>query len=426
MKVCVVGGGAREHALALTLARSADVIATPGNPGISGRVGSHVVTSRPVPPEEIDADLYVIGPEGPLVEGLADRLRAAGKLVFGPSRAGARLEGSKRFLKEVVTAAGVPTARWASFGEEQLAQARSFLRQLEGGYVIKTDGLAAGKGVLVTTDRDEAEQDLAAKLSGSAFAGAGRRVVIEERLEGEEVSVFAVCDGERVVPLSPAQDYKRIGSGDVGPNTGGMGAYSPVPAVSERVLSEVADTIVEPTLSTLRREGVEYRGLLYAGLMLTADGPKLIEFNVRFGDPETEVVLPRLTSDLTSLLSAAAAGRLDEGAFDPPRFSDEAAVCVVAAAAGYPGEVRLGDPILGTDEAASFGDVFVFHAGTARRGDGTLETAGGRVLCVSAVGPDFAKARRRAYEAMELISFEGMQVRDDIAARPLVKDPRGT
>lgn len=419
MRVCLVGSGAREHALALSLGRSGDVIASPGNPGIAGRTSEgHSLTSTPTPPEEIEAELFVIGPEAPLVDGLADRLRAQGKLVFGPGAAGARLEGSKEHMKELVTAAGVPTARWASFGENRLAEAKAFLRQLDGSYVVKTDGIAAGKGVLVTDDLREAEADVEAKLSGASFGKAGRRVVIEEGLEGHELSLFAICDGSRVVALSPAQDYKRIGTGDIGPNTGGMGAYSPVPAADEALVGTVIDRIVEPTLAALRREGTDYRGVLYAGLMLTPAGPRLIEFNVRFGDPESQVVVPRIETDLVELLAAAASGDLSIA--PAPRISAKAGVCVVAASPGYPTAPQTGGPITGLPPAGTLGDVFVFHAGTALDGAGNLRTSGGRVLCVSAFGDDIPTARRRAYEVIDKIHFDGMQVREDIAAEPLL------
>jgi len=411
--VCVVGSGAREHALALSLGRSADVVVTPGNPGISGTSPEgHRLSSSTKPPQLLDADLYVIGPEAPLVEGLADELRAAGRLVFGPGSDGARLEGSKAFMKEVCTKAGVPTADWAAF--EEVAAALGFLRSLRPPYVVKTDGLAAGKGVLVTDDVEEAAEDVRSKLSGVAFGEAGRRVVVEEGMRGPELSVFALCDGVRAVPLGGAQDFKRVGDGGTGPNTGGMGAYSPVPGVDDRLLGEVMETVVEPTLRTLRDMGVDYRGVLYAGLMLTADGPKLVEFNVRFGDPETEVVLPRLAGDLARLLAAAASGDL-RASVEEAVFRPDAAVCVVAAAPGYPESPRLGGHITGLDEAATLDGVTVLHAGTRLAEDGALVTAGGRVLCVSALGPSLAGARERAYEAIGRVGFEGMTYRRDIA-----------
>ncbi len=302
MKVCVVGSGGREAGLALVLGRTADaVVVTPGNPGIPG--------STATPPEELDADLFVVGPEQPLVDGLADRLRAQGKLVFGPGADGARLEGSKAWMKEVVEAAGVPTARYGAF--DSVDPAVELLRSLPGPWVVKTDGLAAGKGVLVTDDLATAEADVADKLSGASFGPAGRRVVIEEGLRGPEVSVFAVCDGERAIALDPAQDFKRVGDGDTGPNTGGMGAYSPLPWLAPTFAGDVVEKFIEPTLAELRRRGIDYRGVLYAGLMLTPEGPKLLEYNIRFGDPDGQVVLLRLTSDLTALLASAAAGHVD-------------------------------------------------------------------------------------------------------------------
>jgi phosphoribosylamine--glycine ligase len=404
MRVCVVGAGGREHALAHVLGRTAEVVVTPGNPGIPGSV--------PTPPDQIDADLFVIGPEGPLVDGLADRLRDQGKLVFGPGADGARLEGSKSWMKQVLVEAGVPTARHDAFAEE--APALAFLDTLPGLYVIKTDGLAAGKGVVVTESLGEARQVVRDFLSGQAFGDAGRKVVIEEGLTGPELSVLAVCDGRRALALSPAQDFKRVGDHDEGPNTGGMGAYSPVPLAGPDVLDLVMERAVDPTLAALRRQGIDFRGVLYAGLMLTPDGPKIIEYNVRFGDPETQVVVPRLSSDLTGLLVAAASG--DLGA-ESPTFVDDAAVTVVCASEGYPRSPRLGDPIEGLDLAARVEGVTVFCAGVARPDeDGPLVTAGGRVLDVTGMGPDLATARSRAYQAVACVSWPGLHVRSDIAA----------
>jgi phosphoribosylamine--glycine ligase len=403
LSVCVVGGGGREHALATVLGRSADVVATPGNPGIVG--------STDAPAEEIEADLYVVGPEAPLVDGLADRLRARGRLVFGPGADGARLEGSKAWMKQVLADAGVPTARYESFTEPESAEA--FLRTLPGLYVVKTDGLAAGKGVTVTESLAEAIDDVRAKLAGTAFGDAGRRVVIEEGLTGPELSLLAICDGERAVPLAPAQDFKRLGDGDAGPNTGGMGAYSPVPVAGQAVVDDVMERAVEPTLAMLRKLGIDYRGVLYAGLMLTPDGPKVIEYNVRFGDPEAQVVLPRFANDLAAILVEAAAGDLRT----EPTFSDDAAVTVVVAAEGYPVAPRSGQVITGIDDAEAIEGVAVFHAGTARGTDGRLVTNGGRVLDVTAMGATLAEARDRAYQAVTRITFPGMHYRGDIALR---------
>jgi phosphoribosylamine--glycine ligase len=374
------------------------VVVTPGNPGIPGAVATA--------PEEVDADLWVIGPEVPLVDGLADRLRAGGRLVFGPGAAGARLEGSKAWMKALLSDARVPTARHGVFSE--VRDATAFLRSLAPPYVVKTDGLAAGKGVLVTDSLDDAVTDVAAKLSGVAFGAAGRRVVIEEGLVGAEVSLLCICDGRRAVPLAPAQDHKRLGDGDTGPNTGGMGAFSPVPGVGKDLIEEVVERAVEPTLAALHLRGVDYRGVLYAGLMLTADGFKVLEYNVRFGDPEAQVVLPRLDCDLAGMLAEAAAGRL----VSEPRFVDDAAVTVVLASEGYPASPRTGDVIHGLDAAAARPGVSVYCAGV---GPG-MTTAGGRVLSVTGMGPTLEEARQRAYDAVADVSWPGMQYRTDIAA----------
>jgi phosphoribosylamine---glycine ligase len=408
VKVCVVGSGGREHALAVVLARTAEVVVTPGNPGIPG--------STAAPATEIEADLFVIGPEQPLVDGLADELRAQGKLVFGPGADGARLEGSKAWMKEVVAAAGVPTARYGDFDDAE--EAIAFLDTLpggpDGGYVIKTDGLAAGKGVFVTTDRAEAEADVRDKLAGTTFGDAGRRVVIEERMVGPELSILAVCDGQRAVALAPAQDYKRVGDADEGPNTGGMGCYSPVPAADEAVVQQVLDEFVHPTLAELRRRGIDYRGVLYAGLMLTLEGPKLVEYNVRFGDPESQVVLPRMSSDLAQLLAEAAAGELRS----EPAFADDACVAVACAAEGYPAATRTGDVIEGLDNLDDLEGVQVLFAGVGRDGDGRLRTAGGRVLYVCGTAPDIEEARALAYQGVARLSWPGMHHRTDIGAVP--------
>jgi phosphoribosylamine---glycine ligase len=413
--VCVVGSGGREHALAVVLGRTADVVVSPGNPAMDGVTAEgHTITSVPTPVEEIEADLFVIGPEAPLVDGLADRLRAAGRLVFGPGADGARLEGSKAFMKEMLAEAGVPTARYGAFTDA--AEAKAFLSTLPGPWVIKTDGLAAGKGVLVTSSRDQAEADIDAKLSGDAFGDAGRRVVVEEGLSGPECSLLVLCDGRRLVPLAPAQDFKRRDDGDVGPNTGGMGAYSPVAFVDEALTAQLVDEAVAPLVAALQARGIDYRGVLYAGLMLTPDGPKVLEFNVRFGDPETQVVLPRLEGDLTALLAEAAAGSLAT----TPRFGHRPAVCVVLASPGYPEAPRTGDVIAGLDGAAAVDGVTVFHAGTAAAAGtgavpGAVQTAGGRVLGVTALGESLDDARRRAYRGVSAISWPGMQARTDIA-----------
>ena len=402
--MCVVGSGGREHALAEAMGRDSDVVVSPGNPGMSA-LG---VACEPGPADAIDADLFVIGPEQPLVDGVADRLRAAGKLVFGPGADGARLEGSKAWMKEVLAAAGVPTAAFGTFDEP--GPAVEFLKSLPPPWVVKTDGLAAGKGVLVTGDLDQACADVEVKLAGTSFGDAGRRVVVEEGLTGPELSLMAVCDGTRAVPLAPAQDFKRALDGDRGPNTGGMGSYSPVPFAGADVVAEVMGKAVEPTLSWLADRGIDFRGVLYAGLMLTPDGPKVLEFNVRFGDPETQVLMPRWGGDVVGVLAAAAAGRLDEA--PPVVFGDHAAVCVVAAAPGYPEAPQTGAPIAGLERPLKVPGVHVFAAGV---GEGAT-TAGGRVLGVTGTGSSLREARERAYRAVGEISFPGMQIRTDIAA----------
>ena len=416
--VCVVGAGGREHALALALARSSDVVVTPGNPGMPATTAEgHRISVTAAPADEVDAGLFVIGPEGPLVDGLADRLRAKGHLVVGPGADGARLEGSKAFMKELLSEAGVPTARFGVF--DRADDALAFLRSLPGPWVVKTDGLAAGKGVLVTDSLAQAEADVVAKLSGSAFGPAGRRVVVEEGLTGPECSLLVLCDGRRVVPLAPARDAKRLGDGDTGPNTGGMGAFSPVPDVDDDLVDDLVVRSVEPLVGVLRARGIDYRGILYAGLMLTPDGPKVLEFNVRFGDPETQAVLPRLGSDLVELLTAAAAGRLfDEAA--RPAFTAGPAVSVVLAAAGYPHQATTGEVIPGLDPGGQLADpvpgVVVHHAGTRRDGpSGPFRVAGGRVLAVTAVGTDLGEARTRAYRGVEALVWDGAQYRRDIA-----------
>ncbi|WP_428115841.1 phosphoribosylamine--glycine ligase [Candidatus Poriferisodalis sp.] len=412
MKVCIVGQGGREHAYASVLSRVADVVVTPGNPGIPA--------STRTPPIEIDADLFVIGPEGPLADGLADRLRADGRLVFGPGADGAALESSKAWMKEVVSAAGVPTAGFRVFDSDpgSCRDAHACLEALAPPYVVKTSGLAAGKGVLVTDNLAAAHADVDAKLDGSAFGPAGQRIVIEEGLVGPEVSLFAICDGRRAVLLPTAvRDHKRLGDGDTGPNTGGMGCVSPLGDVDRAVCRELAALSFSPTLDELVRRGVDYRGVLYAGFMLTPDGPRLLEYNVRFGDPEAQVTLPRIDSDLAALLWGAAAGEVR----DEIVVSDDAMVCVVCASEGYPSAPRTGDLIAGIEAASALDGVTVFCAGVAAASDseatpGSLVTAGGRVLNVCGRGPNAAVAHARAYEAVQRISWPGMTFRTDIAA----------
>jgi phosphoribosylamine--glycine ligase len=377
MRVAVIGNGGREHALRSVLSRTAEIVERPN-----------------------DADLVVIGPETPLIAGLADELRASGLRVFGPGADGARLEGSKAWMKEVLQSAGIPTARHQAFADAE--GVAGFLESLPGPYVIKTDYQAAGKGVLVTDSLVAAVDDARAKLEHGG-------IIIEEGMTGPELTLLCVCDGRRAVALTPSRDHKRVGTGDVGPMTGGMGAFSPVEGVDG---DAIAKAIVQPTLDALRQRGIDYRGVLYAGLMLTPEGPKVVEYNVRFGDPETQVVLPRFAGDLAAFLSEAAAGDLQA----EPSFIDDAWVTVVLATEGYPGPVRTGDPIRGLDEAATLEGVTIFEAAVARDGDGVARTAGGRVVNVCGSAATLAEARRRAYAAVEQISFTGMHYRKDIAS----------
>ena len=395
MKVLLVGSGGREHALAWKLSHAPsleELHAAPGNPGIAALGLSHPVRAEDAEglldlASALEIDLVVVGPEAPLVAGVADRLRHLGIAVFGPSGDAARIEGSKSFAKNVMRAAGVPTA-------ETLSVARP-------PCVIKADGLAAGKGVFVCHDNEALEAAL------RAVAAFGEAIVIEELLEGEEVSVFAVCDGTRAVALPAVQDFKRIGDGATGPNTGGMGSYSPVAVDVESLV----ETIHQPILDELAARGMPFVGALFAGVMLTPDGPRVLEFNCRFGDPETQSLLPRLEGDLLQLLAGAARGDAPSAAVD---VSDTAAVTVVLAAGAYPAESDAGSPIEGVDDAEAAG-ALVFHAGTARHGH-TLVTNGGRILNVTGTGASVAEARERAYEACDLISFQGIQYRRDIAA----------
>ena len=412
MRVLVIGGGAREHALCLALTRDPQVerlVCAPGNPGIAAVAETQALTTPLDVATSTKADLVVIGPEAPLVAGAADELRAAGFAVFGPSAAAAQLEGSKAFAKDVMAAAGVPTAgHWVCDNDAELESA---LDRVGAPYVVKHDELAAGKGVVVTDSRAEALDH-----------GRGHRVVVEEYLDGPEVSLFCITDGESVVPLVPAQDFKRVGDGDAGPNTGGMGAYAPLPWAPPDLVAEVVKTVVEPTIDEIRSIGTPFAGLLYVGLALTSRGPQVVEFNCRFGDPETEVVLPLLRTPLAGLLHAAATGRLAE--HPPLSWSDGAAVTVVVASEGYPASPRTGDEITGLDEAAKVAGVSVLHAGTARQEDGTLVTAGGRVLAVTAVAGDLPGARQSAYDAVARIGIRGSHHRSDIAERAARGDIR--
>ncbi|MBQ28422.1 MAG: phosphoribosylamine--glycine ligase [Acidimicrobiaceae bacterium] len=405
MRVCVIGSGGREHAFATTLARDSEVVVTPGSPGIEG--------STAQPATEIEADLYIVGPEIPLVQGLADQLRSEGRTVFGPGADGARLEGSKAWMKNLVKLAEVPTARYASFDEDEADSAITFLSTLAPPYVVKTDGLAAGKGVLVTDTYSEAVDDVKEKLSGAAFGDSGRRIVIEEGLSGPELSLFALCDGEKAVLIpTSAQDYKRLRDGNLGPNTGGMGCYSPMPTVSPGELDQMMNTAVQPTVEELRKRGIDYRGVLFAGFMMTADGPKLLEFNVRFGDPEAQVILPRFEGDLAETLFQVANGDLQI----EPTLSDDAMVTVVLASQGYPTAPQIGDVIHGLEQAREIEGVEVFCAGVTSNSRGELVTGGGRVLNVCGRASRLETARDLAYTAVSAISWSGMQHRTDIGA----------
>lgn len=415
MKILIVGTGAREHALARSLSQDPAVTelhAAPGNPGIAA-----VATLHPV--DQLDgeavaalatrlgADLVVVGPEAPLVAGVSDAVRAARIPVFGPSAAAAQLEGSKAFAKDVMSAAGVPTAEPRVVTEPGHIDAA--LDAFGAPYVVKDDGLAAGKGVVVTDDRDAAHAHAA-----ECLAKPGGRVVVEDYLDGPEVSLFVLCDGSRVLPLVPAQDFKRVGDGDTGPNTGGMGAYSPLPWAPEELVAEVVAQVAQPTVDEMARRGTPFVGVLYCGLALTSSGTRVVEFNARFGDPETQVVLARLATPLAGVLHAAATGALDT--VPPLRWRDEAAVTVVVAAHDYPAAPRTGDPITGLAEAEALPGVHVLHAGTRQDGDAVV-SAGGRVLSVVGVGADLAAARTAAYAGVDRIALAGSHHRTDIAAR---------
>ncbi len=423
-KVLVVGGGGREHALVWKLVRServAGVDCAPGNAGIA-----RLARCLPVEADDVEGltalvereryDLVVVGPEAPLVAGVADRLAALGVPCFGPRRAAAAIEGSKVFAKVFMARHGIPTAPFRVFDDPLEASAYAERRLAAGdAVVLKVDGLAAGKGVLVTEEPREAVAWIQEVMVRAAFGAAGRRVVVEERLAGEEVSVLALVDGERFLTLLPAQDHKRAWDGDRGPNTGGMGAYCPVPFVDRELLRRVEERVLGPAVRGLAAEGAPYRGVLYAGLMLTDRGPMVLEFNCRFGDPETQAVLPLLESDLYLLARACAEG--DLGGLEV-RWRAGAAACVVLAAGGYPGPYERGLPVTGLAEAERLPGVLVFHAGTAAA-DGGIVTAGGRVLGVTALGADVRTALARAYEAAALVSFPGVHYRRDIGRRAL-------
>jgi phosphoribosylamine---glycine ligase len=416
--VLVIGGGGREHALAWRLANSPSVgrvMSAPGNPGMAALGPCHdVEVSGPTAvadlAERVDADLVVVGPEAPLVAGAVDELARREIPAFGPTAAAAHLEGSKAFAKEIMNAAGAPTAGHVATSDRD--EAHAALERFGAPYVVKADGLAAGKGVRICADLAEAQEAVDDALVRQAFGDAGTHLVIEEFLDGPERSVFGVCDGTDVVLLCPAQDYKRALDGDQGLNTGGMGAFTPVPGFGLDDAAPLVDTVFRPVLKEMANRGTPFRGLLYAGLVDTADGPRLLEFNVRFGDPETQVILPRLASDLGDLLAASATGSVSDV---DVTWHDDAFVTVVLASGGYPQSYDTGKQITGVDRAAAMDGVEVFHAGTSDSGDGTLVTAGGRVLNVVGRGATIADARERAYAAAKAINWWGVHTRSDIA-----------
>ena len=419
MKILVVGGGGREHAIAWRLARETsrpEIFCAPGNAGTVS-----VACNLPIPADDIPAllawarenrpDLTVVGPEAPLCLGITDAFAADGLRVFGPCQAAARMEGSKRFAKEIMNAAGVPTARALTFDNAEAAVAA--LPSFSLPVVIKADGLAAGKGVVIAQTRDEAAEAIRSMLVDAVFGSAGAQVLIEEFLEGEEASILALVDGEHAVLLPPSQDHKRVFNADQGPNTGGMGAYSPAPVVTPDLLPAIKEQVILPVVSELKRRGIVYKGVLYAGLMIGPKGMFVLEFNARFGDPETEAVLPRIGGDLIPALEACIDGTLTDALV---QVRPEAAATVILAAGGYPGPYRKGLPISGLEQAGAVADAIVFHAGTALN-DGQVVTAGGRVLAVTALGTDLRAAVGRAYEAAAKIRFDGVHYRTDIAHR---------
>jgi len=423
MKVLVIGSGGREHALVWKIARSPEVekvFCAPGNPGVADHAECVDLSVNDLEglaafAEDNRIDLTVVGPEDPLARGLSDIFGARRLRVFGPSSGAAQLEASKGFAKAFMLRHGIPTAGYGEFSDP--GEAVAYVRSKGAPIVVKADGLAAGKGVTVARDVETAIQAIEEAMVGKAFGEAGKSVVIEECLVGEEASILAFCDGTTVVPMVPSQDHKAVYDNDEGPNTGGMGAYSPAPVVTPEMLAEIEQTVLRPTLEGMAAEGVPYKGVLYAGLMITSAGPKVIEFNVRFGDPETQVVLPRLKSDIVPVLMACCEGTLER---QPVEWTEGACVTVVMASGGYPNDYEKGKAIAGIEAAEREEGIKVFHAGTKRK-DGRLVTGGGRVLNVTALGRDIAGTIDKAYEAVGRISFEGAHFRTDIGRKALAR-----
>lgn len=425
MKILVIGGGGREHAIVWKLLqseRNPRIWCAPGNAGIAAEPNVECVAwdgkdlaGLIAIAQKVHPDLTVVGPEQPLAMGVVDEFTKRGWKIFGPTKAAAQLESSKAFAKEFMRRHNIPTAHYAVCANPK--DVDDALKHFHGKIVVKADGLAAGKGVVIAADKDEARTVAFNMLAGSALGAAGARVVLEEFLEGEELSFLVLSDGERVAPLAPAQDHKRIGEGDTGPNTGGMGAYSTDALLEPQMREWLLTHVARPVIAGMKKEENEFRGVLYCGLMMTARGPQVLEFNCRFGDPETQPILIRMESDLVEAFEDCVEGRLSEGDLE---WSSDAAACVVIASGGYPGEFAKGKEITGLEKAAEFENVKVFHAGTSRK-EGTLITSGGRVLGVTARGPDLTTALGRAYDAAETINFEGRYYRRDIGARAAKK-----
>lgn len=423
MDILVVGSGGREHAICWALSKSKrqpKLYCAPGNAGIAQLaecvdIMSDDISSLVKWANEHEPNLVVIGPEVPLCMGLADELIKEGFQVFGPTKDGAQMEGSKDFAKKILLDNHIPTAKAGTFTDHKKALA--YVRSQGAPIVIKADGLAAGKGVSVCETLAQAETALDEAMKEKIFGDAGSKVVIEEFLEGEEASILAFVDGETIIPMVSAQDHKRVFDGDKGPNTGGMGAYSPAPVVTDKLNSEILETILKPTVDALKKMGIVYKGVLYAGLMITRDGPKVIEYNCRFGDPETQVVLPRLKTDFVNVCMAVAQGKLSHLKIE---WDERPAACVVMASHGYPGSYTKGKVVQGLEKAAQNPDTYVFHAGTAQQ-DGKVTTSGGRVLCVTGLGHNIEEALQKAYETVSQIHFEGAQFRKDIGWRALKK-----